>query len=130
MGVARRTQEKPVPVALDGPWYQRCCARKQLFTPGIQLKTPAAATDLVSPPKALPDCRMGRGIRFPKWWMRLVERQDKHDEPDEGGGSAPMASESTCQQAKAPKSNQVTLLIDARGVPSDSRHPTDHLLLN
>ena len=31
-----------------------------------------AATDLISFLKALPDCRMRRGIRFPQWWMLLV----------------------------------------------------------
>jgi hypothetical protein len=36
------------------------------------LETPAAATDLISFLKALPDCRMRRGIRFPQWWMLLV----------------------------------------------------------
>ena len=35
------------------------------------LETPAAATDLISFLKALPDCRMRRGIRFPQWWMLL-----------------------------------------------------------
>jgi hypothetical protein len=34
--------------------------------------TPAAASDLISFLKALPDCRMWRGIRFPQWWMLLV----------------------------------------------------------
>jgi hypothetical protein len=33
---------------------------------------PAAASDLISFLKALPDCRMRRGIRFPQWWMLLV----------------------------------------------------------
>jgi hypothetical protein len=33
---------------------------------------PAAAGDLISFLKALPDCRMRRGIRFPQWWMLLV----------------------------------------------------------
>ena len=33
---------------------------------------PAAATDLISFLKALSDCRMRRGIRFPQWWMLLV----------------------------------------------------------
>jgi hypothetical protein len=32
---------------------------------------PAAAGDLISFLKALPDCRM-RGIRFPQWLMLLV----------------------------------------------------------
>jgi hypothetical protein len=36
------------------------------------LETPAAASDLISFLKALPDCRMRRGIRFPQWWMLLV----------------------------------------------------------
>ncbi|MFM7549750.1 MAG: ISAs1 family transposase [Cyanobacteriota bacterium] len=31
-----------------------------------------AASDLTSFLKALPDCRMRRGIRFPQWWMLLV----------------------------------------------------------
>jgi hypothetical protein len=34
--------------------------------------TPAAASDLIRFLKALPDCRMRRGIRFPQWWMLLV----------------------------------------------------------
>jgi len=34
--------------------------------------THAAAGDLISFLKALPDCRMRRGIRFPQWWMLLV----------------------------------------------------------
>jgi hypothetical protein len=33
---------------------------------------PATASDLISFLKALPDCRMRRGIRFPQWWMLLV----------------------------------------------------------
>jgi hypothetical protein len=37
-----------------------------------QHENPAAATDLISFLKALPDCRMRRGIRFPQWWMLLV----------------------------------------------------------
>jgi hypothetical protein len=36
------------------------------------LQNPAAATDLISFLKALPDCRMRRGVRFPQWWMLLV----------------------------------------------------------
>jgi len=36
------------------------------------LETPDAATDLISFLKALPDCRMRRGIRYPQWWMLLV----------------------------------------------------------
>jgi hypothetical protein len=40
-----------------------------LVTP---LQNPAAATDLISFLKALPDCRMRRGVRFPQWWMLLV----------------------------------------------------------
>lgn len=34
--------------------------------------TPAVASDLISFHKALPHCRMRRGIRFPQWWMLLV----------------------------------------------------------
>lgn len=34
--------------------------------------TPGAASDLISFLKALPDCRMRRGIRFPQLWMLLV----------------------------------------------------------
>jgi hypothetical protein len=37
-----------------------------------QPATPVAAADLISICKALPDCRMRRGIRFPQWWMLLV----------------------------------------------------------
>ncbi len=33
---------------------------------------PPAAGDLISFLKALPDCRMRRGVRFPQWWMLLV----------------------------------------------------------
>lgn len=33
----------------------------------------AAAGVLISFLKALPDCRMRRGVRFPQWWMLLVE---------------------------------------------------------
>jgi hypothetical protein len=33
---------------------------------------PAGAGDLIRFLKALPDCRMRRGIRFPQWWMLLV----------------------------------------------------------
>jgi hypothetical protein len=36
------------------------------------LENPAAASDLISFLKALPDCRMRRGVRFPQWWMLLV----------------------------------------------------------
>jgi hypothetical protein len=36
------------------------------------LQNPGAATDLISFLKALPDCRMRRGVRFPQWWMLLV----------------------------------------------------------
>ena len=36
------------------------------------LQTPSAATDLISFLKALPDCRMRRGVRYPQWWMLLV----------------------------------------------------------
>jgi hypothetical protein len=37
-----------------------------------QHENPAAATDLISFLKALPDCRLRRGIRFPRWWLLLV----------------------------------------------------------
>jgi hypothetical protein len=40
--------------------------------PTPPLQSPAAATDLISFLKALPDCRMRRGVRFPQWWMLLV----------------------------------------------------------
>jgi hypothetical protein len=36
------------------------------------LQIPSAATDLIGFLKALPDCRMRRGIRYPQWWMLLV----------------------------------------------------------
>ena len=32
----------------------------------------ATDLDLISFLKALPDCRMRRGVRFPQWWMLLV----------------------------------------------------------
>jgi hypothetical protein len=32
----------------------------------------ATGTDLITFLKAMPDCRMRRGIRFPQWWMLLV----------------------------------------------------------
>jgi hypothetical protein len=38
----------------------------------LPLQNPAAATDLISFLKALPDCRLCRGVRFPQWWMLLV----------------------------------------------------------
>jgi len=41
-----------------------------LSTPSVP--APADATDLISFLKALPDCRMRRGVRFPQWWMLLV----------------------------------------------------------
>ena len=36
------------------------------------LENPAAATGLIGFLKALPDCRLRRGIRYPQWWMLLV----------------------------------------------------------
>ena len=36
------------------------------------LENPAAATDLISFLKGLPDFRLRRGIRYPQWWMLLV----------------------------------------------------------
>ena len=36
------------------------------------LQNHSAATDLISFLKALPDCRMRRGVRFPQSWMLLV----------------------------------------------------------
>jgi hypothetical protein len=38
----------------------------------LPLDNPAAATDLISFPKALLDCRLRRGIRYPQSWMLLV----------------------------------------------------------
>ena len=35
------------------------------------LQNPAAATDLISCLKALPDCRMRRSSRYPQWWMLM-----------------------------------------------------------
>ena len=43
-----------------------------LLSVGLAAPQPAAASDLISFLKALPDCRMRRGIRFPQWWMLLV----------------------------------------------------------
>jgi len=40
--------------------------------PTPPLQSPAAASDQISFLKALPDCRMRRGIRFPQWWILLV----------------------------------------------------------
>jgi len=40
--------------------------------PKTELQSAASATDLISFLKALPDCRMRRGVRFPQWWMLLV----------------------------------------------------------
>ena len=37
-----------------------------------QHENPAAATELISFLKALPDCRLRRGIRFPQWRLLLV----------------------------------------------------------
>jgi hypothetical protein len=34
--------------------------------------TPAAGSDVISFLKALPDCRMRRGIPSPQWWMLLA----------------------------------------------------------
>jgi hypothetical protein len=36
------------------------------------LEKPAAATDLISFLKALTNCRLLRGIRYPQWWILLV----------------------------------------------------------
>ena len=33
---------------------------------------PDAAADLITLLKALPSCRMRRGVRYPQWWMLLV----------------------------------------------------------
>ncbi|MCX5966461.1 MAG: transposase family protein [Cyanobacteria bacterium] len=43
-----------------------------LLSVGLAAPQPAAASDLISFLKALPDCRMRRGISFPQWWMLLV----------------------------------------------------------
>jgi hypothetical protein len=49
------------------------CSVTSPFTPLVPvLEKPGSATDLISFLKALPDCRMRRGIRFPQWWMLLV----------------------------------------------------------
>ena len=46
--------------------------RSRLYLLTSPLENPAAATDLISFLKALPDCRLRRGIRYPQWWMLLV----------------------------------------------------------
>jgi len=46
--------------------------RNRSFPLASPLQNHAAATDLISFLKTLPDCRMRRGIRFPQWWMLLV----------------------------------------------------------
>jgi len=35
------------------------------------LQNPAATPDLISCLKALSDCRMRRGSRYPQWWMLM-----------------------------------------------------------
>jgi hypothetical protein len=42
------------------------------FLPAEPAATAATSGDLISFLKALPDCRMRRGVRFPQWWMLLV----------------------------------------------------------
>ncbi len=46
--------------------------RSRSFPLASPLENPPAATDLISFLKALPDCRLRRGIRYPQWWMLLV----------------------------------------------------------
>jgi hypothetical protein len=49
------------------------CAREPHLHIGLPARHHACfASDLISFLKALPDCRMRRGIRFPQWWMLLV----------------------------------------------------------
>ena len=43
-----------------------------LLVLAASFQNPAAATDLISFLKPLPDCGMRRGVRFPQWWMLLV----------------------------------------------------------
>lgn len=56
-----------------GAPHLRCRAREPLLSISPpDSATPAAASDLINSLKALPDCRMRRGIRFPQWWMLLA----------------------------------------------------------
>lgn len=43
----------------------------RLYLLALTLENPAAATDLISSLKALPDCRLPRGVRYPQWWKLL-----------------------------------------------------------
>lgn len=45
--------------------------RSRLYLLASPLENPAAASDLISSLKALPDCRLPRGFRYPQWWMLL-----------------------------------------------------------
>ncbi len=63
---------KSVPIALARRRKHRFVRRTRSLPLASPLQNPAAATDLISFLKALPDCRMRRGIRFPQWWMLLV----------------------------------------------------------
>jgi hypothetical protein len=49
-----------------------CRAREQPCSLAVTPAEAAAVGDLITFSKALPDCRMSRGIRFPQWWMLLV----------------------------------------------------------
>lgn len=67
-----RAHEKSAPFALDGRRRLYCIAWEPSFIAlAAPLQNPAAATVLISFLKALPDCRMCRGIRYPQWWMLL-----------------------------------------------------------
>jgi hypothetical protein len=46
--------------------------KSPLIAMALPLQNPAAATDLISFPKALPGCRMRRELRLPQWWMLVV----------------------------------------------------------
>ena len=45
--------------------------RSRLYLLAPPLENPATATDLISSLKALPDCRLPRGFRYPQWWKLL-----------------------------------------------------------
>lgn len=63
---------KCVPVGLGCPIHLRSPAWEPLLSLGITARTASHRTDLISYIKALPDCRMRRGILFPQWWMLLL----------------------------------------------------------
>ena len=56
----------------QGPCGNGFLARSRLAPLALPLQSSAAATDRISFLKALPDCRMRRGVRVPPCWLLLV----------------------------------------------------------